>query len=97
MQTPGRIDRSPWVCSVLIILLVWREREIERLIELLVYGLKQTTWTTPVEVNLGLEVIFLMTRRHEISGWRLTICVRSCTVGCMLKGTKHPHQAQDLI
>ena len=43
------------------------------------------------------EVIFPMTKRHEISGWRLTACARSCVVGCMLGEIEHPYQAQVLI
>ena len=37
------------------------------------------------------EVIFLMTKRHEISGWRLTACARSCVAGCMLGETERPY------
>ena len=43
------------------------------------------------------EVIFLMTKRHEISGWRLTACARSCVAGCMLAEIERPYQAQVLI
>ena len=92
-QTLGRIETSLWVRSVLIILSTWREGEIERLIKLVKSVLKRTTQTIPIEVNRALEVIFLMIRRHEISGWRLTIYARSCTVGCMLRGMECPYKA----
>ena len=67
-----------------------------RLIELLVSELKRITQTMPVGVSQGLEVIFPMTRRREISGWKLTICA-SCIVGYMSGEIEHPHQAQNLI
>ena len=67
-----------------------------RLIELLVFELKQITQTISVGVSQGLEVIFPMTRRREISGWKLTICA-SCIAGYMSGEIEHPHQAQNLI
>ena len=66
------------------------------MIGLRVLGWKRSTRDILVEATPRLEVMFPISKRHEISSRRLIIYAKSCDERRMIREIRHPHQVQDL-
>lgn len=78
-------------------MLTWKGGEKGSIIIPQVLGWKRNTLNVLKGATQGPEVMFHMSKRFRILGWRLTIYVRSCVRGSEIGEIQRPYQMNELM